>query len=77
MRGRRMIAGGQRVLRHLLLQADLAALCHNPLMKAFAKCLKENGKPQESIIAAIASPIITVANAVLKSGAFWQHQPGA
>lgn len=73
MRGRRMIAGGRRALRHVLFQAALAAACHNPLLKGMAKRLKQKGKPHKLVIVAIARRLITVANAVLKSGTPWQH----
>ncbi|MDQ1902383.1 transposase [Paracoccus sp. WLY502] len=59
MRGRRMIAGGRRTLRHVLFQAALAAAYHNPVLKPVARRL------------------ITIANAVLKSGTAWQHQTRA
>lgn len=50
MRGRRMIAGGRRSLRHVLFQAALAAACHNPVLKPVAKRLKERGKPHKLVI---------------------------
>ena len=77
MRGRRMIAGGRRTLRHVLFQAALAAACHNPVLKPVARRLKEKGKPHKLVIIAIARRLITIANAVLKSGTAWQHQTRA
>ena len=74
MRGRRMIAGERRALRHVLFQAALAAACHNPAVKPVARRLKEKGKPHKLVIIAIARRLITIANAVLKSGTAWQHQ---
>jgi transposase len=68
MRGRRAIAGGRRALRHVLFQAALAAACHNPVLKAVAKRMKEQGKPHKVVIIAIARRLITVANAILKTG---------
>jgi transposase len=76
MRGRRMIAGGRRALRQVLFQAALAASCHNPILKAVAKRLKEKGKPHKLVIIAVARRLITIVNAILKSGTPWQHQPG-
>ena len=70
MRGRRMIAGGRRALRQVLFQAALAAACHNPILKAVAKRLKEKGKPHKLVI-------IAITNAVLKSGTPWQNQTAA
>ena len=77
MRGRRKIAGGRRSLRHVLFQAALAAACHNPVLKPVAKRLKERGKPHKLIIIAIARRLVTIANAIIKTGSPWQLQPQA
>ena len=76
MRGRRAIAGGRRALRHVLFQAALAAACHNSALKPVAQRLKERGKPQKLVIVAIARRLITIANAVLKTGETLRHQSG-
>lgn len=75
MRGKRAIAGGRRSLRHVLFQAALAAACHNPVLKQVAKRLKERGKPHKLIIVAIARRLVTIANAIIKTGIPWQLQP--
>lgn len=77
MRGRRSIAGGRRSLRHVLFQAALAAACHNPVLKPVAKRLKERGKPHKLVIIAIARRLVTIANAIIKTGIKWQTQPDA
>jgi transposase len=74
MRGKRMIAGGRRALRHVLYQAALAVAYHNPALKSVAKRLKERGKPHRLVIAAVARRLVTIANAILKNGASWCHQ---
>lgn len=71
------IAGGRRALRQVLFQAGLAASCHNPALKTVAKRLKEKGKPHKLVIIAIARRLITIANAVLKSGTPWQDRTAA
>ena len=76
MRGRRTIAGGRRSLRRVLFQAALAAACHNPVLKPVAKRLKERGKPHKLVIIAIARRLITIANAIIKTGIPWQLQLG-
>lgn len=76
MRGKRAIAGGRRAIRHVLFQAPLAAACHNPLLKPVAERLKERGKPHKVIIIAIARRLITIANAIIKTGETWRHQAG-
>ncbi len=77
MRGRRLIAGGRRALRHVLFQAALAAACHNPIPKVVAKRPKEKGKPHKLVRIAIARRLISIANAVLKNGTPWQDQTAA
>ncbi len=74
MRGRHMIAGGRRALSHVLYQAALAAAYHNPVLKLVAQRLKERGKPHKLVIVAVARRLVTIANAILKSGASWSHQ---
>ena len=77
MRGGRAIAGGRRSLRRVLFQAALAAACHNPVLKPVAKRLKERGKPHKLVIIAIARRLVTIANAIIKTGTPWRLQFGA
>ncbi|WMT90445.1 transposase [Pelagibacterium sp. H642] len=77
MRGTRAIAGGRKALRHVLFQAALAAACHNPVLKPIARRLKERGKPHKLIIVAITRKLITIANAILKTGRPSQPQIGS
>ena len=58
----------------MLFQAALAAACHNPVLKPVAKRLKERGKPHKLIIIAIARRLITIANAIIKTGTPWRVQ---
>lgn len=76
MRGRRAIAGGRRSRRHVLFQAALAA-CHNPVLKPVAQHLKIRGKPNKLVIVAIARRLVTIANAILKTGVPWRQNPVA
>ena len=76
IRGKRAIAGGRRALRHVLFQAALAAACHTPVRTPVAQCLKTRGKPHKLVIAAIARRLVTIANAIRKTGAPWQPQLG-
>lgn len=68
MRGKRMITGRRRPLRHVLLQAARAAACHNPVLKPIARRLEECGKPHKLVIAVIVSRLATIANGILKTG---------
>ena len=74
MRGKRMIAGGRRALRHVLYQAALAAAYHNPVLKSVAQRLNERGKPDKLVILAVARRLVTIANAILKRGSTGSNQ---
>lgn len=74
MRGKRAIAGGRQSLRQVLFQAGLAAARHSPVLKPVAKRLKERGKPHKLVVIAIARRLITIANAMIKSGNPWRLQ---
>ncbi|WP_228125614.1 transposase [Gluconobacter cadivus] len=50
MRGKRVIPRGRRSLRPVLFQVGLAASCHNPVLKAVAKRMKQRGKPHKLVI---------------------------
>ncbi|MDI6653896.1 transposase [Gluconobacter japonicus] len=77
MRGKRVISRERRSLRHVLLQAGLAAACHNPVLKVVAKRMKQRGKPHKLGIVAIARRLITVANAILKTALPWRISSAA
>lgn len=72
MRGKRSIGGGRRQVRHVLFQAALVAAQHNPVLRVFAKRLRERGKPHKVIITAVARKLLTIANAICKRNAPWQ-----
>lgn len=74
MRGKRAIGGGRRVLRHVMFQAALVASHHNPVLKVFADRLRNAGKPHKVVIVAVARKLITIVNALVKSGQNWTPQ---
>jgi len=49
-------------------------LCINPVLKPVAKRLKERGKAHKLVITAIARRLVTIANAIIKTGTPWQIQ---
>lgn len=71
--GPRHIAGGRAALRKTLYMAALAAMRHNPVMRAFAAKLKRSGKPAKVVITAVMRKLIVTLNAMLRSGQPWQH----
>jgi len=74
MRGKRAIGGGRRLLRHVMFQAALVASHHNPVLKIFADRLRTAGKPHKVVIIAVARKLVTIANALAKSGQNWTAQ---
>ena len=75
LRGKRAIGGGRRQLRHVLFQAALVAAHHNPVLKTFADRLRKAGKPHKLIVTAVARKLVTIANALCRSGQSWKYQP--
>jgi len=75
MRAKRAIAGERRALRHVPFQAARAAACHNPVLKPVAQRFKMRGKPHKLVIVAIARSLMTLANAILKTGVPGRQNP--
>ena len=70
-RGARSIHGGRPDVRRAMYLAALAASrCRGPLGE-FAARLKARGKKGKVVLIAVARKLITIANAVLRSGAPW------
>jgi transposase len=44
-------------------------------LKPVTKRLKERGKPHKLVIIAIARRLVTIANAILKTGVLWRIAP--
>lgn len=70
--GRRHIEGGRARVRKVLYMASLAAIRHNPAIKAFHDRLRGNGKPPKVAIVACMRKFITILNAMLRDGALWE-----
>ncbi len=71
LRGPRSIRGGRPEVRRVLYLAALSASrCAGPL-KAFADRLKARGKTAKVALIALARKLLTIANAVLKTGTPW------
>jgi len=65
--GARHIRGGRSKVRMGLYQAAVAAVRHNPLMKAFYATLKGRGRASRSALIAVARKILVIANALLRT----------
>src|SRR5262245_4534374 len=64
----RHIRGGRAVVRRVLYLAALAAVRHNPVLKAFRQRLAERGKRPKVILTAVARRLLVIANAIIRSG---------
>lgn len=72
-RGRRLIWGGRAMVRAALYMAALSATRCNPVIHAFYQRLTEAGKPKNLAIVACMRKLLTILNAILKSGQPWQY----
>jgi len=71
LKGRRCISGGRANVRTALYMATLSARRFNPVIAAFAKRLKAAGKPYLVVHVACMRKLLTILNALLKSGKPW------
>lgn len=71
MRGRRTIFGGRRSVRHVLYMAALSASRHNRMIKVFYDRLVAAGKPKKVALVACMRKLLTILNAMVKSGKSW------
>lgn len=75
LRRKPTVAGGRRVLRHLMFQGALFAAHRDPSPKSFADRLFKAGKQHKAIITAVTRKLVTVANALSKSRQKWAATP--
>jgi transposase len=73
LRGRRMIMGGRGSVRHVLYMAALVASQHNAVIKAFYARLVAAGKPKKVALVACMRKLLTIVNAMAKSGIAWDE----
>ena len=73
MRGMRAIFGGRPDVRRVLFMAALVASRHNPAIKAFYQRLLLAGKPKKVALVACMRKLLTILNAMVKSGKPWDQ----
>ena len=66
MRGKRVIYGGRRPVRHGLYMAALVAARHNPILRQFYLRLRAAGKPAKLALTATIRKLLIVLNSTLK-----------
>ena len=77
LRGRRMIVGGRPEVRSALYLATLSAVRYNPALKVFYGRLRAAGKPAKLALTAAARKLLTIADAIVRTGRPWQPSPAA
>lgn len=73
MRGQRTIWGGRADVRRTLYMATLVAVRHSSVFKAFYARLVAAGKPKKVALVAAMRKLLTVLNAIAKTGHHWDE----
>lgn len=74
-RGVRRTIGGRASVRKVLYMAALTASKYNPAIKAFYERLRAAGKPAKVALTACMRKLLTILNAIAKSGRSWEPRP--
>lgn len=77
LRGRRCIYGGRASVRAVLYMATVTAARFNPVIAAFYRHLLAAGKPKQVALVACMRKLLTMLNAIARSGARWREEPTA
>ena len=72
LRGKRLVCGGRAPVRAALYMAALVASRYNPVIRAFYERLRAAGKPAKVALTACMRKLLTILNAMARSGAAWQ-----
>ena len=72
LRGRRQVAGGRAEIRAMLYMAAIAASRFNPTIRRFYERLIAAGKLKKIALVACARKLLTILNAMAKSGKHWE-----
>jgi transposase len=76
LKGRRAIWGGRAHVRAALYMAALVATRRNPVIRAFYQRLCQAGKAKKVALTACMRKLLTILNAMLKSGRPWRVTAG-
>lgn len=71
-KGESHIGGGRASVRTALFMGAVVASQHNPVLKAFYQRLLAAGKAKRVALVAVARKLLTILNAIIKSGKPWQ-----
>lgn len=70
--GRSFIGGGRASVRKVLFMGAVTAANHNPELRAFRQGLLDRGKPKKVALIAVARKLLTILNAIARSGEPWR-----
>ena len=73
-RGKRSVWGGRIRVRATLYMAALSASRYNPVLRVFYQRLLAAGKPKKVALTACMRKLLTILNAMIKSGQHWTPQ---
>jgi transposase len=73
LRGKRAVWGGRAYVRAVLYMSTLAAVRHNPALKAFYERLRAVGKAPKVALTAGMCKLLTILNAMLKHQTPWHE----
>jgi transposase len=72
LRGKRMVWGGRAPVRAALYMGALVATRCNPVIRAFYARLRAAGKPAKVALVACMRKLLTILNAILRTGTPWR-----
>ena len=72
MKGKRMVFGGRAPVRSALYMAAVVGVRHNPVIRTFYLRLRERGKPPKLALIACAHKLLTILNAMARTGEPWR-----
>jgi transposase len=71
-RGRRMISGGRGQVRSALYMAAVSAIRGNACIREFYQRLRQSGKPGKVALTACMRKMLTILNAMMRTGTRWE-----
>jgi transposase len=77
LRGKRSVWGGRAPMRAALYMATLVATKHNSVIRGFYQRLLIAGKAKKVALVACMHKLLTIVNAMMRSGRRWQSNEGA
>jgi transposase len=74
LRGKRLVWGGRAPVRAVLYRGALVATRWSPVIRVFYQRLRAAGKPKKVALVACMRKLLTILNAMARTGIYWHHQ---